>query len=297
MSMNKQKNFLFLLFLLINKFIFISGNIVSKNNETSNETIIGIGDFLDHLDNDSPNENYQVSDSIKESYQVSDSINESDKVSDTTNEIFQVSDSTNESDKISESTNESDKTSDSTNESDKVSESTNESDKISESTNESDKTSDSTNESDKVSDKTKDSDKVSDTTKESDKASDTTKESDKASDTTKESDKASDTNNEGNIDIKLENYQSCEDIQPTNGIIEDCTSYSYNNDQSCCYVSINYKYNEFNICIKIKKDKKIIESRIEQLEKYYEGSDSVDIDCHSKFINFNLILLLFVLFL
>ena len=207
MSINRQKNFLFLLFLLINKFIFVSGGIEQRNNVTNNVTIIGIGDILDNIGDGQNDEEEHVSDTNDEKAQVSDTNDEKAQVSDTNNEKAQISDTNNEKVEVS------------------------------------------------------------------------------------------DTNNEENIDIKLENYQTCEDIQPTNGIIEDCTSYSYNNEQSCCYVSINYKYNEFNICIKIRKDKKTIERRIEQLEKYYEGCDSVDIDCHSKFINISFIFLLFVLFL
>ena len=90
-------------------------------------------------------------------------------------------------------------------------------------------------------------------------------------------------------------YQSCEDVQPTNGIISDCTTHSIDNSRSCCYVTINYEYNEFNLCVKTQKDLDIIKNKIDKLEQEYEGCDSVDIDCHSAFINFSFMFLLVVL--
>ena len=90
-------------------------------------------------------------------------------------------------------------------------------------------------------------------------------------------------------------YQSCEDVQPTNGIISDCTTHSIDNSRSCCYVTINYEYNEFNLCVQTQKDLDIIKNKIDKLEKEYEGCDSVDIDCHSAFINFSFMFLLVVL--
>ena len=102
-------------------------------------------------------------------------------------------------------------------------------------------------------------------------------------------------NNNENTDIAHVNYESCEDIQPTNGIIEDCTSKSLNDFQRCCYVTINYKYNEFNLCKQVPKDLKTIKNKIKDLENVYEGSESVDIDCYSTFINLSFIYLLIVL--
>ena len=64
-------------------------------------------------------------------------------------------------------------------------------------------------------------------------------------------------------------------------------------------MTINYKYNEFNLCIRIAKDKDEIKKRIKKIEDEYEGCESVNIDCHSNFIELAkyslLFLLLFVL--
>ena len=106
-----------------------------------------------------------------------------------------------------------------------------------------------------------------------------------------------------NIEIEPEEniqkikYESCEDIQPTNGIIDDCKKNSLNTAHSCCYLSINYKYNEFNACIQIAKDINQIKNRIKDLERNYVGCESVDIDCHSTFINFAFIFLFIALVL
>ena len=280
MSINKQKNFLFLLFLLINKFIFISGGLELVKNVTSNETIIGIGDILDNVIGDeNDEEEEQVNDTNEEEEQVNDTNGEEEQVSDTNGEEEQVSDTNGEEEQVSDTNGEEEQASDTNDEKAEIS--------------------DTNGEEEQASDTNDEKTQVSDTNNEKAESSDTNNEKAQVSDTNNEENvvNSDDTNTKGNTDIKLENYQSCEDIQPTNGIIEDCTSYSYNNEQSCCYVSINYKYNEFNICIKIRKDKKTIERRIEQLENNYEGCDSVDIDCHSEFINISFIFLLFVLFL
>ena len=98
-----------------------------------------------------------------------------------------------------------------------------------------------------------------------------------------------------NEDQKKRKYDSCEDVQPTNGIISDCTTHSIDNSRSCCYVTINYEYNEFNLCVQTQKDLDIIKNKIDKLKQEYEGCDSVDIDCHSAFINFSFMFLLVVL--
>ncbi len=102
-------------------------------------------------------------------------------------------------------------------------------------------------------------------------------------------------NEEQKVDPKTKKYESCGDVQPTNGIIEDCTTNSIDNSRSCCYVTINYEDNEFNFCIQTPKDLDKIEAKIDQLEQEYVGCDSADIDCHSAFINFSFIFLLIVL--
>ena len=95
----------------------------------------------------------------------------------------------------------------------------------------------------------------------------------------------------------FDKYDNCENIQPTYGIKEDCINYKIFNEQSCCYMTINYKYNDFNLCIRISKDKDEIKKKIKQIQEEYEGCESVSIDCHSNFIKLAkyFILFLFVL--
>ena len=98
----------------------------------------------------------------------------------------------------------------------------------------------------------------------------------------------------------FDSYDACENIQPTYGIREDCISYSKIFDEKkCCYMTINYKYNEFNLCIRIAQDKDEIKKKIKDIEEEYEGCESVNIDCHSNYIELAkyslLFLLLFVL--
>ena len=82
----------------------------------------------------------------------------------------------------------------------------------------------------------------------------------------------------------FDKYDNCENIQPTHGIKEDCINYKIFNGQNCCYTTINYKYNDFNICIRISKDKDEIKKKIKQIKEEYEGCESVTIDCHSNYI-------------
>ena len=62
-------------------------------------------------------------------------------------------------------------------------------------------------------------------------------------------------------------------------------------------MTIKYKYNNFNTCIRISKNKNYIEKKIDELKKDYRGSMSIDIDCYSNFIKYSFMLLsIFVLF-
>ena len=54
---------------------------------------------------------------------------------------------------------------------------------------------------------------------------------------------------------------------------------------------IRYKYNEFNACIRVSKNRKDIKNQISQIKKKYEGSDSIDIDCYSNFIKLSFVFL------
>ena len=56
-------------------------------------------------------------------------------------------------------------------------------------------------------------------------------------------------------------------------------------------MTIRYKYNEFHACTRINKNKKDIKNKISQIKKKYEGSDSIDIDCYSKFIKLSFLFL------
>ena len=94
----------------------------------------------------------------------------------------------------------------------------------------------------------------------------------------------------------FDKYDNCENIQPTYGIKEDCINYKIFNEQSCCYMTINYKYNDFNVCIRISKDKDEIKKKIKEIKEEYEGCKSVTIDCHSNYIELQKIILTLIVF-
>ena len=91
----------------------------------------------------------------------------------------------------------------------------------------------------------------------------------------------------------------CEYVLPTQGIRADCID-SFpkdNNNNICCYMTINYEYNDYNLCIRIAKDINQIKTKITEIKKEYEGCNSVKIDCHSRFINYSFLILSIILFL
>ena len=91
----------------------------------------------------------------------------------------------------------------------------------------------------------------------------------------------------------------CEYALPTQGIKADCFD-SFpkdNNNNICCYMTINYEYNDYNLCIRIAKDINQIKTKITEIKKEYEGCNSVKIDCHSKFINYSFLILSIILVL
>ena len=91
--------------------------------------------------------------------------------------------------------------------------------------------------------------------------------------------------------IKYDPYDPCDDIQPTNGLKEECLENPLLKGKNCCFMTIRYKYNEFNACIRVSKNRKDIKNQISQIKKKYEGSDSINIDCHSKVIKLSFIFL------
>ena len=91
----------------------------------------------------------------------------------------------------------------------------------------------------------------------------------------------------------FDSYDGCEDFQPINGLKGDCTAqFKINKEgQNCCYMTIHYKYNDFNLCIRMSKDKNEIKKKIKEIEEEYEGCDSIDIDCFSNFIKYSFLFL------
>ena len=69
---------------------------------------------------------------------------------------------------------------------------------------------------------------------------DTNKTNIEPSDKNNNNDNNNDNNEEYKNDIII--YDNCEDIQPTNGIIEDCIENKYQvyKGQNCCYMTIKY---------------------------------------------------------
>ena len=91
----------------------------------------------------------------------------------------------------------------------------------------------------------------------------------------------------------------CEYALPTQGIRADCID-SFpkdNNNNICCYMTINYEYNDYNLCIRIAKDINQIKNKITEIKQEYDGCKSVKIDCHSKFINYSFLILSIILVL
>ena len=121
------------------------------------------------------------------------------------------------------------------------------------------------------------------------------KEEEKEKEKEKEKEPITEINNTENIS-PFDLYDGCDNIQPTNGIREDCINYSKKiiDEKKCCYMTINYKYNEFNLCIRIAQDKDEIKKKIKDIEEEYEGCESVNIDCHSNFIELAIYSLLFL---
>ncbi len=91
--------------------------------------------------------------------------------------------------------------------------------------------------------------------------------------------------------IKYDPYDPCDDIQPTNGLKEECLENPLLKGKNCCFMTIRYKYNEFNACIRVSKNRKDIKNQISEIKKKYEGSDSIDIDCYSNVIKLSFIFL------
>ena len=85
----------------------------------------------------------------------------------------------------------------------------------------------------------------------------------------------------------LENEEKCEEIQPFEDIIEDCTKYKINNtNKICCYMEINFDEGYNYLCYPVEKNKGAIKNEINKLKNNYERNKSINIDCSSSFIEF-----------
>ena len=99
---------------------------------------------------------------------------------------------------------------------------------------------------------------------------------------------------EENINNNYDDSDKCWDIEPTKGIINDCILGVQLKNDTCCYMTVEYKYNTLYACIPVLKDKNEIERRIEILKGIYTGNKSIKINCFVSFIKLNLIFLLLI---
>ena len=99
---------------------------------------------------------------------------------------------------------------------------------------------------------------------------------------------------EENINNNYDDSDKCWDIEPTKGIINDCILGVQLKNDTCCYMTVEYKYNTLYACIPVLKDKNEIERRIEILKNIYTENKSIKINCFVSFIKLNLIFLLLI---
>ena len=102
------------------------------------------------------------------------------------------------------------------------------------------------------------------------------------------------TSQEEKVNNNYNDYDKCWDTEPTKGIIDDCILGTKLENETCCYMTIKYKYNNFYACIPVKKDKKVINERIKVLKDIYVGNKSIKINCFSSFVKINLVFLLLI---
>ena len=100
----------------------------------------------------------------------------------------------------------------------------------------------------------------------------------------------------GGKENKYDNSDKCYQIEPTKGIIEDCTEGAILQNETCCYMTIKYKYNTFHACIPVIKDIKIINERIKILKDIYTGNKSIKINCYKSFVKMSLISIILIFF-
>ena len=81
---------------------------------------------------------------------------------------------------------------------------------------------------------------------------------------------------------------------------KDCTDYELTDKDkgdseadTCCYVTYKYKGKDEKECWSLKK-KDVNKDNVKQMETYYEFTD-LSVDCHSNWISFSLLFLLFSL--
>ncbi len=86
--------------------------------------------------------------------------------------------------------------------------------------------------------------------------------------------------------------EQCASIEPGD-IDDECTNFDLDNGYSCCYIKLKYKYNTKYGCYPIKKDKKAIKEKIQEMKQYYIGIKKISIYCNESFVKFNFYSLIF----
>ena len=91
--------------------------------------------------------------------------------------------------------------------------------------------------------------------------------------------------------------ERCYDTEPEKDIIEDCILGNKLEDvtgETCCYMTVKYKYNTLYACFPVYKDVKEIKKRIEVLKEIYVGNKSIKINCFTSFIKLTIISILLI---
>ena len=84
-------------------------------------------------------------------------------------------------------------------------------------------------------------------------------------------------------------FEQCINVAPDEGIDETCTNQTTILGTQCCYMKVKYDHGKTYGCYPVEKDKKTIKEVIKALKKEYIGSNSIKIDCSSKYISLSVI--------
>lgn len=84
-------------------------------------------------------------------------------------------------------------------------------------------------------------------------------------------------------------FEQCINVAPDEGIDETCTNQTAILKTSCCYMKVKYDHGKTYGCYPVEKDKDKIKEVIKALKKEYIGSNSIKIDCSSKYISLSVI--------